>query len=315
MMQIWKRLIETIAQMIGITKQEDNTVFHLEREKSSSYRMSKANGEERQKVLTQVLQPAYTRRLKPEQDDAILPEPTELSWYGLTDTGVVRPHNEDNFACFDFSEGTLFVVADGMGGHDAGEVASKIAVDVVCQAVQKGLQENREGKTLVQHAVQQANAAVRWEGANKGTNMGTTLSVAYVTGNNAYIANVGDSRVYWIENGSLRQVTEDHSLVGKMVAAGKLTKEEARKHPKSNLLYRTIGTDDLVKVDTFQVGLKKGGNLLLCSDGLWGEVSDSDIHQIFAEGKDLKKTCAKLVKTANDNGGMDNITALVARVS
>lgn len=315
MAQSWKSVIEKILQMFGISSQEDNSVYPIEREQSAAYRSSKAKTEKKQKVLTQVLQPAYTRRLKPEQEDTVLPDPSELSWYGLTDTGLVRPHNEDNFFCLDLPQGTLFVVADGMGGHDAGEIASEVAVAVVCQAVRKGVEQNQEPQALLQHAVQEANAAVRWEGNSRGTSMGTTLSVAYVAGSNAYIANVGDSRVYWIENGSIRQITEDHSLVAKMVAAGKLTKEEARKHPKSNLLYRTIGTDDLVKVDTFRMVLKKGGNLLLCTDGLWGEISDANIHQIFAESRDLKKTCAKLVKTANDNGGMDNITALVARVT
>jgi len=200
------------------------------------------------------------------------------------------------------------------GGHDAGEVASRIAVETVCQEVREGAERNNDPLSLIEHAVRQANTAVKQEGTNRRSNMGTTLSVAFVADHTAYIANVGDSRVYWIENGSITQITEDHSLVAKLVAAGKLTREEARNHPKSNLLYRTVGTDDTIKVDTFRVGLKKGGNILLCTDGLWGEVTDQNIHQICATETNLKKACARLVKIANNNGGQDNITAIVVKV-
>lgn len=289
--------------------------------KSDSFQKKRKN--EKHKLMTQVLQPAYTRRLKPTvEDDEVMADeylvaesPTQLSWYGLTDNGKVRTHNEDSFSCLDLLQGTLFVVADGMGGHDAGEVASSMAIESVCREVQKSVDRYQNPEELLKRAVQQANADVRAAGASKGSNMGTTITLAFVKNNTAYVANVGDSRVYWIQNGTISQITEDHSLVAKMQAAGKLTKEEARVHPKSNLLYRTIGTDDAVKVDTFRVELKKDGNLLLCSDGLWGEVSDDHIHQIFAASSGIKKTCANLVKTANENGGMDNITVLVASVT
>jgi protein phosphatase len=144
--------------------------------------------------------------------------------------------------------------------------------------------------------------------------MGTTLSIALVSDAVAYIANVGDSRVYWMENGSISQVTTDHSLVAKLVDAGKLTREEARNHPRANLLYRTIGIDETVKVDTFRVELKKGGTLLLCTDGLWGELSDEEIRSVCSAGKDAKACASRLVRTANDHGGKDNITAVVVRV-
>ncbi len=145
--------------------------------------------------------------------------------------------------------------------------------------------------------------------------MGTTLSLALVIGNTAYIANVGDSRAYWIENGSITQITQDHSLVAKLVEAGKLTKEEARNHPRSNLLYRTIGTDEQIKVDTFRKELKKGGTLVLCTDGLWGEVSDEEIHQIIRSSADARSANEKLVRLANEHGGKDNITAVVVKVT
>jgi len=271
--------------------------------------------------MTHVLQPAYTVRLRPDQEGKVDSESGKLqaaspvlSWHGMTDTGRVRPHNEDNFACQDFGSRSLFVVADGMGGHDAGEIASKIAVKTICKEVMEQAKHNDDPQGLLELVVRLANVEVRKEGWSRGSNMGTTLSLALVDGDRAYIANVGDSRAYWIENGSITQITEDHSLVAKLVVSGKLTKEEARHHPKSNLLYRSIGTDEMVKVDTFTVNLKKGGNLLLCTDGLWGELSDEEIHGICSSEKKCETICASLLKRANEHGGKDNITAVVVKV-
>jgi len=270
--------------------------------------------------MTRVLQPAYTKRLRPVWEGTVLietvkPEPALpiLAWHGMTDTGMKRPHNEDSFACQDFGGRSMFVVADGMGGHDAGEVASRIAVETASAEI-SDMKHGDDPKVIVERAVRLANAAVKIEGTIKGSNMGTTLSLALVEGTTAYIANVGDSRVYWIENGDITQITEDHSLVAKLVSNGKLTKAEARLHPKANLLYRTIGNDETIKVDTFTVNLEKGGSLLLCTDGLWGELSDEEIHKICSLEKNSEKSCAKLLRMANEKGGRDNITAVVVKV-
>lgn len=276
---------------------------------------------------TRVLQPAYTIRLKPDQGEEVQvsgdilestasrpSSETVLVWCGLTDVGMVRDHNEDSFSCKAFGDSVLFVVADGMGGHDAGEVASKLAVDSVCETVGNSVKQHQDPLKIIEQAVQKANATVIREGTSKGSNMGTTLNAALVDHDTAYIASVGDSRAYWIENGGIRQITEDHSLVAKLVAAGKLSKEEARNHPKSNLLYRTIGSDETVKVDTFQVALKKGGCLLLCSDGLWGEVPDQAIYEVCSSEKNVKSACVRLIRLAKENGGRDNITAIVVKV-
>jgi serine/threonine protein phosphatase PrpC len=267
--------------------------------------------------VTRVLQPVNTVRLRPEPDDLDTSEVTDHTpmWYGITDTGGVRDHNEDNFAVLELAGKVLFVVADGMGGHDAGEVASRIAVETVCKVVQENHSLSTDNRSLVERAVQEANSEVLQEGERKGSDMGTTLSVALVASDIAYVASVGDSRVYWIENGSISQITTDHSLVAKLVAAGRLTKEEARNHPKSNLLFRTIGTDKTVKVDTVCVDLKKGGTLLLCTDGLWGEIADETIHRICTRERDIVSAGTRLVRLANENGGKDNITAIIARVS
>jgi len=324
----WNHWMEKIFNILGaLTMNNRQKISRRQTQTAEKIRMKSvfANAKKENKItVTQVLQPAYTRRLKPEPVKTSFAETTQqtgrttaafIVWHGATDTGMVKPRNEDSFGYLSLEQGTLFVVADGMGGHDAGEVASKMAVDTVCQEVREGVEKNKDPLSLVKHAIQQANAAVKHEGKTRGSNMGTTLCVVFVTGAIAYIANVGDSRVYWVENESITQITVDHSLVAKLTAAGKLTKEEARKHPNSNLLYRTVGTDDAIKVDTFQLGLKKGGNLLLCTDGLWGEVTDENIHRIFVTEKDVKKTCSRLVQMANENGGVDNITALVAKVA
>jgi PPM family protein phosphatase len=266
--------------------------------------------------LTEVLQPAHTIRLRPEpaEEGPAAGDPG-LLWHGITDTGLVRDHNEDSFSLLDLGNRALFVVADGMGGHDAGELASRIAVDAVRQNVRDNTMPHEAPLRTVELALQRANTEVRREAAHRGSNMGTTLSVALIADGAAYIGSVGDSRVYWMENGSITQVTEDHTLVAKLAAAGKLSKEEARNHPRSNLLYRTIGTDDTVKAGLYRVELKKGGTLLLCTDGLWGEVEDEAIRRICTDEPHTEIVCARLVQRANANGGKDNITAVVVKVS
>ena len=266
--------------------------------------------------LTRVLQPAHTLRLRPGPEPVLseTTRPLPLDWYGTTDRGKIRRCNEDNFSILAFANKALFVVADGMGGHDAGEVASKIAMNTVCRVVQEEHEQSSDLLSLVERAVQQANNEVRQEATRKGSNMGTTLCVALVADDAAFIANVGDSRAYWIEDGSFSQVTTDHSLVAKLVNAGKLTKEEARTHPKANLLFRTIGSDNSVTVDTFRVALNKGGTLLLCTDGLWGEVADDDIRKVCATALDVKAMGNRLVELANEQGGKDNITAVAVKV-
>ena len=270
------------------------------------------------RALTQVLQPAHTVRLRPERHEpsAQAPDRIELAWHGITDIGMVRTENEDSLALHDIGNDALFVVADGMGGHDAGEVASGIAVDTVTQTVRTGSARNNEDPaTAVMKAVQQANASVQQEALRKGSNMGTTLTVALVRDGIAYLASVGDSRAYWIKSGAITQITKDHSLVAKLVELGKLTKEEARTDPRSNLLLRTIGSEESVTVDTYRFPLYRGGTLLLCTDGLWGEVSETEICKVCDEEPLTEVICARLVQQANGNGGKDNITAIVVKVA
>jgi serine/threonine protein phosphatase PrpC len=265
--------------------------------------------------LTQVLQPAHTIRLRPEpEEERPVAGPPEMTWHGITDTGLVRAHNEDSLALLDLGSDALFMVADGMGGHDAGEVASGIAVESVERTAREGRGRNIDPRMLVREAVRTANTAVREEAARRGSNMGTTLTVALVLDGTAYIASVGDSRAYWVKDGSITRITKDHSLVQKLVELGKLTKDEARTDPRSHLLLRSIGSEENVTVDTFQFPLSSGGTLLLCTDGLWGEVSDDDLRRICSEEERTEVLCARLVQQANASGGRDNITAIVAKV-
>ncbi len=316
-----QRFLQWLKNILGIGKKKNVRSEH-ERGTGTAPLATK-----RLDVRTRRLKPAPTIKLRlddlmdghpagnsaaPGTADA--PGLLRLEWFGLSNTGMVRDHNEDFFFCAGKEDTGLFVVADGMGGHDAGEVASRLAVETVCSSVREAAEKESDPIELVRRSVLQANDAVVSEGTKNGSNMGTTLGVALVAENTAYIASVGDSRVYWIENGSVNQITEDHSLVAKLVAAGKLTKEEARNHPKSNLLYRTIGSEEHVKVDTFTIGLKKNGCLLLCTDGLWGEVTDKDIHQACVTEKDVRAACAALIRMANENGGKDNITAVMVKV-
>jgi serine/threonine protein phosphatase PrpC len=311
-------LIGCLKKITRIGKQEDIRMQRLT--SGNSHELSQALPTKKSLNVTRVLQPVHTLRLRPEPDDPAVSYSSErtpitrpLRWYGITDTGKVREHNEDDFSVLELAGKVLFVVADGMGGHDAGEVASRIAVETVSKKVHDDHSLSTDLLCLVERAVQEANLKVREEGARTSLDMGTTLSLALVADDIAYVANVGDSRVYWIENGSISQITKDHSLVAKLVEAGKLTKEEARNHPKSNLLIRTIGTDETTKVDTFRVSLKKGGTLLLCTDGLWGDVTDDEIHR----GCTLQDTTAvgdRLLEMAMENGGKDNITAVVVKV-
>ncbi len=297
---------------------EENNESMVSRSTSGTGRKHGRTPSAKNRTMTRVLQPVHTIRLRPQHEEPVSAEktrePISLCSWGITDAGQVRDHNEDSFSLLTLEGKSLFVVADGMGGHDSGEVASRTAADTACRIVQQEHERNVSPLPLVERAVRAANTEVRRQGAEKASDMGTTLSLALISGSTAYVANVGDSRVYWMENGSISQVTTDHSLVAKLVEVGKLTKEEARGHPRANLLYRTIGTDDSIKVDTFTVDMKKGGTLLLCTDGLWGELTDEEIRQICDREKDAKEASRKLVQMANERGGKDNITAVVVKI-
>ncbi len=239
---------------------------------------------------------------------------------GMTDVGLVRALNEDNWGWRKLSNrARLYVVADGMGGHDAGEVASAMAVATWCQIAREkeatvgaGLDEAEE---MVSESFQAANNAIKDEAESKGTDMGTTLvGMLLLEDNTGFVANVGDSRAYLFRENALHQVSKDHSLVAKMVERGRITEEEARTHPHSNILLRTVGTERDVDVDVFRVDLKTGDKMMMCSDGLWGEVEDRDIENIMQTYADPRLAARELIRAAHHGGGKDNVTLMIVTV-
>ncbi len=238
----------------------------------------------------------------------------------LTDVGRKRPHNEDNMAYVIpkdpqvmTKKGALFIVADGMGGHAAGEVASEIAVDTVSYAYYQ--EDDDDIAVSLIHAIKRANTLIHQRAAENmlRSGMGTTCVAGVLRGSTAYIANVGDSRTYLVRNGQVRQISQDHSWVAEQVRAGLLTEEQARSHAQRNVITRCLGTQSEVEVDIFAEELEEGDSFILCSDGLSGFVTDDDLRAIINQYVP-QESVYHLVERANENGGPDNITAIVVRV-
>jgi len=232
----------------------------------------------------------------------------------------VREFNEDNLHWEDLDEHTaLYAVADGMGGHDRGEVASQVAVDTLFEVARSGLPDidDREPhllRELMRDFMQSANRAVISKGEEHSSNMGTTLCAALVQKDHAIITNVGDSRVYLMRRGELIRVSQDHSLVGFLETLGELTPAEARTHPSGNILVRSIGSVPEVEIDVFHVKTQDGDRILLCSDGLWGEVEDHEIAATLIATNDCQAACVELVDMANEAGGKDNSTLVLVTI-
>lgn len=240
---------------------------------------------------------------------------------GMTDVGLMRMLNEDNWGWTRLTDGVeLFVVADGMGGHDAGEVASQLAVETISRVAKERIDVTPrpsvdEIENILDEAFQTANNTIKGNAEERGSDMGTTLVACMVIDDAvALCANVGDSRGYLIRASTLHQITRDHSLVARMVEQNRLTPEEARNHPHSNILLRTVGTERNVEIDIFRVELEAGDRILLCSDGLWGEVDDAEIEGILAQHADNRISSRELVRAAHMGGGKDNITVIVVNV-
>ncbi len=224
----------------------------------------------------------------------------------LTDCGKVRVKNEDAFGYRD----NLFVVADGMGGHEAGEVASAIAVEKILKA-NFSFQENIEEELV--NAILGANQAIvnRINLENQLQGMGTTIAVLLLDIDQAHLAHIGDSRIYRLSEKKLWQLTSDHSLVEELVKQGGLTREEARNHPQRNVLTRALGTRSFLEV-AYQVAiLKPGDKFLLCTDGLTGLVGEELLRELLAADLPPQVIANELVKKANELGGSDNITVIV----
>lgn len=238
--------------------------------------------------------------------------------YG-TDIGIVREDNQDSvFAhVFDDSSG-LFIVADGMGGYEGGELASSKTIEIVFETVNERFEptmNDEQIRELLQIAVQKANTEVfKTSCVNKELyGMGTTVVACIVSSKKLYTANVGDSRCYLYRKGEISQITTDHSLVYNLISRGLITKEEARVHPRRNVITRAIGSEENVTVDVFVTSLEDKDVVLMCSDGLHTMVSDEEMASNLKHyGTNVSK---KLIKLANENGGMDNISVIAVKIS
>ncbi|HEX8617936.1 MAG TPA: Stp1/IreP family PP2C-type Ser/Thr phosphatase [Thermoanaerobaculia bacterium] len=247
----------------------------------------------------------------------------EVKAFGLTHVGRQRQHNEDTFLVE--GDAKLFLVADGMGGHAAGEIASRIAVDSINEFIVHTKEDDgtwphaydehfKRSTNRLMAAVRMANTrvleAMRKDARLRG--MGTTVVACLADGTTVSVAHVGDSRAYLIRDGQLSRVTNDHSWVFEQVQAGMLTEAEAEKHPLRNVITRALGGALQVSPDASEIEAQPGDVLLLCSDGLTGMVPESEILRIVTANKgDLQKICQQLIDAANERGGLDNITAVL----
>ncbi len=238
-----------------------------------------------------------------------------MKTFSITDTGVAREMNQDYFFATDTNLGNLpnlFIVADGMGGHKAGDYASRHTIERTVASISRNSSD--EPVTIIQEAISKANELLVAESNEDETKsgMGTTLVIATLIGNKLIVANVGDSRLYVIGN-TVRQITRDHSLVDEMVRLGEIDPSEARLHPDKNIITRAIGAQKNVKADFFEVELAKDDYVLMCTDGLTNMVKDEEILDIVRINKEPEAIAEKLVKLANDNGGRDNITVTIIK--
>ena len=227
-----------------------------------------------------------------------------------SDVGRVREGNEDSYLIDEH----LFAVADGMGGHLAGDVASSTAVEVIASSVQSADAEDPNSLAVL---LRDANAAIheRAQADERLRGMGTTFTLLMIQDARGHVAHVGDSRAYLLRDGELKQLTEDHSLVGRMVKEGRLSAEEAESHPQRSIITRALGVDSDVDVDLLSLDLREQDRILLCSDGLTSMVPNGQIKEVLERKSDPQEAADELVRLANDAGGEDNITVVIVDIS
>lgn len=233
-----------------------------------------------------------------------------------TDIGRERKVNEDYYyVSEENSKIKLFIIADGMGGYNAGEVASRMATESIKEYVEKHFEKSKSSReaivAMLNKAVEYANSVVykKAKGNKDLEGMGTTLDVCLIYNSKMYVAHIGDSRVYRIRKEFLRKITKDHSYVQTLIEGGKITKEEAYNHPKRNMLTRALGCVENVEPDIYVKTFLKGDTLIMTTDGLTNMVRENEIYNIIKESK--QEAVEKLVNKANENGGYDNITVII----
>ena len=239
--------------------------------------------------------------------------------FGRTDVGRERPNNQDAFVCGSLSEQAMYAgVCDGMGGANGGQIASTKAVQVVSDRIVECYRENMTDnsiRNLLETAIAAANAEVFDTAKNDADlrGMGTTVVATIVCKQKAHIAHVGDSRAYLINENGIRQVTRDHSVVEDLVSSGKLSREEARNHPRKNLITRALGCEPQLRADLFHVDVAQGDHLLLCSDGLSNQLAEQEILYEVIHGGEGDTCCQRLLDIAMHRGAPDNVTVVLVR--
>ena len=237
-----------------------------------------------------------------------------LKFAGTTDKGCVRSVNQDSY--YIDPEGRFFIVADGMGGHAGGQEASRIATEVIKTCLLTDWEKKIESFQLLENAFFQANEAILHDQENnpERSDMGTTAVVAIFREKQSWSANVGDSRLYRLREKQLEQITEDQTWVAQAVKKNALTPDQARVHPWRHVLSQCLGREDMGKVDILSIDVQPGDRLLLCSDGLTEELSDSIIAPLLNSGDDCEPIAQELVSAAKDKGGRDNITVVIVTI-
>ena len=222
-----------------------------------------------------------------------------------TDAGKIRDNNED----YAYAKGNVLIVADGMGGHNAGEVASRMAVDTAVAVLNDDI---RNIKEEIENAIDKANEKVYSMATGERNGMGTTMDICVYSEGRMFLGHVGDSRVYIIRDDKAIKITRDHSYVEMLLSKGEITKEEAENYPMKHMITRAVGVEETVECDFYEFEVKKNDKLLMCTDGLTNMVSDEIIAKIITEAENPQVAAMKLVSAANDAGGKDNITVIVA---
>ena len=237
-----------------------------------------------------------------------------IKTFSITNIGKKRKLNQDFVYTSEKPIGNLpnlFIVADGMGGHNAGDYASKVTVETIVEKAGSSLET--DSARILEEAIKAANTLIRAKACESVDleGMGTTVVAATCLGDRLCVANVGDSRLYVANGRQMRQITKDHSWVEEMVRRGGLGREEAKNHPGKNIITRAVGADDNVKVDFFTVQLKEGDLILMCTDGLTNMLEDVEIRMILDGARDIVEKAQELVEAANQNGGRDNISVIL----
>ncbi len=238
----------------------------------------------------------------------------------VSDIGKNRKKNQDAYYMSSDSDFPLYLVADGMGGHRSGEVASSMAMEIIKNEFlisKDNLVNDKNILKTIKESIEKANTKIYLKSisSERYNGMGTTMILGYIFNGKIFIGHVGDSRAYLIRNEEIHQITEDHSYVNELLKLGSITIEEAKIHPKRNLITRAVGSSSKIRMDLIVKEYEKEDILLLCSDGLFNMLKEREIYEVFNSEEDIQKSCERLVAKANQKGGLDNITLVSIKIN